>query len=240
MNAPSVWHLTKLDLLAGAGEEELCNALGYDTIIKKLTRRRSFPIEEGTGLVYGLSEGLAKIVRYSDRSPGGLGEGRRVVDSLMRPGSIFGRLGDDGPKGRGYVSLESISPCTLIIVKAERLRSYLSMHPDTLLTVVQLLEDQTRKLSRRVESLVFKDVFTRVVETLLQLTADIPQTCPFGMAVDVRVTQSDIADLVGASRQAVNRCLRQLESRDILHRHDGVYCIPDLQKLHRLTTGQEE
>lgn len=239
MNTPNLWHLTHLDLLAGADEEELCNALGYDTVLKKLPRRRSVAIEEGTGLVYGLSEGLAKVVRYSDKSPGGLGEGRRVVDSLMRPGSIFGRMGDDGPRGKGHVSLESISACTLVIMKADRLRQYLATHPDVMLTVVQLLEDQTRKLSRRVESLVFKDVFTRVVETVLQLTADVPQACPYGMAVDIRVTQSDIADLVGASRQAVNRCLRQLESRDILHRHDGVYCIPDLRKLHQLTTGEE-
>lgn len=222
--APQLWHLTKLDLLAGGDADELCNALGYDTLIRKFPRRKTIPIEEGTGVVYGLSEGLAKVVRTNPA-------GRRIVDSLLRPGDLLGRVGDDGPKRRGTVALESLTPCTLITINAGRLRQYLTSHPEAMLTVLQVLEDRTRTLSRRVASLVFKDVFARVVETLMQLTVDIPQACPSGLAVDIRVTQSDLAELVGASRQAVNRCLRKLESADLLHRHNGVYCIQDLQKL---------
>lgn len=224
---PQLWHLSRLDFLAGADEDELCNALGYDTVIKKHPRRKSVPIEEGTGIVYGLSEGLAKVIRTSP-------SGRRVVDSFLRPGDLFGRLGDEGPKARGAVFLETLTGCTVLAINADRLRSYLTAHPEAMLTVVQLLEDRQRKLSRRIASLVFKDVFARVVETLLQLTVDIPESCPYGMAVDVRVTQSDLAELVGASRQAVNRCLRRLESAELLHRHSGVYCILDIQKLAAL------
>jgi len=77
-----------------------------------------------------------------------------------------------------------------------------------------------------------------VVETLMQLTVDIPEKCPYdggvgakGMAVDCRVTQSDLAELVGASRQAVNRVLRGLESTGVLHRNGRVLYVPDVRRL---------
>lgn len=225
MASPLLWHLTRIDLLANADEKALASALANDaaTTIRKHPRRKSVPLEEGTGHVFALSEGLAKVCRVSP-------SGRRVVDALLRPGDLFGRLFDAGP--RQALSLETVTACTLVTVRADRLRAFLASDPELMLTVVQELEDRTRRLTRRVESLVFKDVHRRVVEMLLQLTVDIPQSCPYGMAVDVWVTQSDLADLVGASRQAVNGVLRDLERRDLVHRHHNVYCIQDLAKLH--------
>lgn len=77
-----------------------------------------------------------------------------------------------------------------------------------------------------------------MVETLMPLTVDIPEKCPYdggngvkGMATDCRVTQSDLAELVGASRQAVNLVLRGLESTGMLHRHGRVLCVPGVRRL---------
>ena len=141
-----------------------------------------------------------------------------------------------GPKRQ--CSIETITDCVLVRVKSLDLRRYLSSKPELLMTCVQLLEDRERRLSRRMESLVFKDVGARVVETLMPLTVDIPEKCPYdggvsarGMAVDCRVTQSDLAELVVASRQAVNLVLRGLESTGMFHRHGRVLCVPDVRRL---------
>lgn len=227
MKPPAYWHLTKLDLLSGVDEAELIAALGSEavTTFRRHPRRKGVVLEDGAGFVYGLSEGLAKLARVSP-------SGRRVVDALVRPGDLVGRLGDDGP--RQTLTLETLTACTVVSIRAEKLRSFLAGRADLMLTAVQILEDRQRRLVRRAESLVFKDVYTRVVETLLQLAVDVPQACPYGLAVDVHVNQSDLADLVGASRQAVNKVLRDLETRDLLHRHGPVYCFQDLKALASL------
>lgn len=231
----TIWHLTRLDLFAGAEESELVRALGSNAEILKVGKRRTVEIAEQGEMAWGLSEGLAKVCRTS-RS------GRRVVDTLLRAGDMFGGMEISGPKRQ--CSIETITDCLLVRVKSTDLRRYLSSKPELLMTCVQLLEDRERRLSRRVESLVFKDVGARVIETLMQLTVDIPEKCPYdggggakGMAVDCRVTQSDLAELVGASRQAVNRVLRGLESTGVLHRHGRVLCVPDVRRLG--TIGME-
>lgn len=61
-----------------------------------------------------------------------------------------------GPKRQ--CSIETITDCVIVRVKSSDLRRYLSNKPELLMTCVQLLEDRERRLSRRVESLVFKDV----------------------------------------------------------------------------------
>lgn len=224
MNAASVWQLTKLDLFSDVDEDELCTALGNGAGIKKLPKRRAVPLDEGTGWVYGLAEGIAKLCRPQV-------SGRRTVEGLLRSGDLFGRLGGEGP--RLPLVVETITACTLVTLPAPGLRKYLTSRPDLMLTVLQMLEDSQRRLQRRVEALVFKDVYTRVTETILQLAVDIPECCPYGMAVDVRINQSDLAELVGSSRQAVNRVLRDLEQRNLLHRHGKVYCIPDLKRIRQ-------
>lgn len=220
------WSLSKLDLFVGVDEDELKRELGRgaELSLRKIGRRERWSIEDRGEWVYGVSEGLVKVLRVS-RS------GREVVDTLLRMGDLFGRIASEGPKIANV--MEGLTDCTILCIRAERLREYLRQRPELMLTAMQLVEDRERRLSRRVESLVFKDVYVRVVETLLQLTVDIPETCKYGMAVDVRVTQSDLAALVGASRQAVNRVLRSLEMRDVLHRHDGVLCVPDVARLAR-------
>jgi CRP/FNR family transcriptional regulator, cyclic AMP receptor protein len=217
------WHLTNLDLLSGVDDAEIRRAFGDSVIVRKHARRKSVVIEEGAGVVHGMLEGLAKVVHTTP-------SGRRLVRALLRPGDLFGQFMDpSGPRTR--YTLETISAATLATIPADRLRTFVSSRPELVLTVVQILEDRSRRLSRQVEALVFKDVHSRVVETLLQLAVDIPESCPYGMALDLRVSQSDLAELVGASRQAVNRVLRNLEALDILHRHGRVMCIPNLQSL---------
>jgi CRP-like cAMP-binding protein len=103
--------------------------------------------------------------------------------------------------------------------------------------VVQELENRQRKLVRRIEALVFKDVHTRVAETLLDLARKHQEPCSHGFAVDVRITQQDIAELVGASRQMVSRVLGDFERRLYVQRMGRVLCILHAERLHRFAEG---
>jgi len=119
-------------------------------------------------------------------------------------------------------------------MRREAMATLLRAEPALSLEVVQMLETRERRLSNRLEGLVFKDVPTRVVEVLLQLSHDHGEPCQHGFAVDVRVSQQDIADLVGASRQMVNRVIRDLTIKLYVKRKGRVLCILNMARLERL------
>jgi len=96
----TIWHLACLDLFAGMEEAELVRALGSNAELLKVSKRRTVEVEERGVMAWGLSEGLAKFCRTS-RS------GRRVVDTLLRAGAIFGGMEVSGPKRQ--CSIETIT-----------------------------------------------------------------------------------------------------------------------------------
>ena len=96
------------------------------------------------------------------------------------------------------------------------------------------MEGRQRQLVRRIEGLVFKDVQCRVAEMLLELIREQGDHCQHGFAVDVRINQQDLAELVGASRQMVNRVLGDLSRRLYLHRMGRVICVLHRERLERL------
>jgi CRP/FNR family transcriptional regulator/CRP/FNR family cyclic AMP-dependent transcriptional regulator len=92
--------------------------------------------------------------------------------------------------------------------------------------VIQELEARSRRLERRLESLVFKSVEARTVEALLELSGEVGESCSHGMAIDVRLSQQDLADLIGASRESVNRIVGDLQKPNICDVRVGICAWP--------------
>lgn len=164
--------------------------------------------------------------------------GRRVVETIVQQGDLFGSLSASGT-GRSFI-VEPIEPLTLLAVPSEIVERCIREHPECALTVIQTLEDQHRKLQRNVESLLFKDLTTRVIEVVLWLAREHGDRCEHGWAVDVRVNQQDLADLCGATRQAVSGVLRKLERRFILRRTGRVICILSMRRLSNLVQSNDD
>lgn len=218
------WYLRRADLFRHFTPEQI-RELGDDTTIRRLARREHWLTSDDDDRVYVVAEGGLKLIRI------GL-LGRQLVEGILEPGDMIGRL--TGSRDGSY-QVESIDQTVLLSVSRADLMAMLANDPELSLDVVQLVEDRERRLEMRLESLVFKDVPTRVIETLVYLARDHGEPCDHGFAVDVRVSQQDIADLVGASRQMVNRVIRDLTVRFYLKRKGRVLCILNMDRLQRLS-----
>ena len=221
---PEIWYLKKVDLLSELPEEVLA-AIRLSSQVRTVERRRAVTIDSADGQVHVMTEGLAKLCRVST-------SGNRVVETVLREGDVFGRVLLDGP--RQVCAVEAISDVSVLSMSRQAVAVAMKAHPGLALEIIQVLEDRQRRLSRQVDSLLYKDVNARVIEALLHIAKTEPDRCSHGWAVDVRITQQDLAELVGASRQAVNRALRSLEDRHFVHRMGRLLCIRDLQALSRL------
>jgi len=218
------WALERLRLLDVLPESELLS-LEKESKIEVHGRRHTMLLSDDGSRVWVVLEGGIKLCRVSVL-------GQRVVEALLEAGDAFGRVSTGGqPASYEVQTLERSRIATLPRAQFEEL---LRRHPDMAYAVVQTLEDRQRRLVRRIESLVFKDVRARLAETLLELVREHGSGCAHGFAVDIRITQQDLADLVGASRQMVNRVLGELSRELYLHRTGRVICVLHRERLQRL------
>lgn len=181
-------------------------------------------LEDDDAMVWFVLEGGAKLCRVGPL-------GTRLIEAILEPGDAFGRISATG--GGSVYELQCLEVTQLVAVPRARFEALLRGHPELAFAVVQHLEDRERRLVRKLESLVFKDVPTRVAEIILDLARSHSGTCTHGFAVDVRITQQDIAELAGASRQMVNRALGTLERGLYVQRIGRTLCILHMDRLQR-------
>ncbi|MDE3192865.1 MAG: Crp/Fnr family transcriptional regulator [Chloroflexota bacterium] len=206
--------LRRLPLFARLSDEELADLAAR---IRLRPYRRSEVIfrkdDPGTHL-YLVLEGAVKI-----SLPGEFGQ--EALVAIMRAGDFFGELAlfDRSPRSASAVALEDTRAALLA---GEEFLAFLERHPTAVRVVLETLARTIRRLSDRVEHLTFLDVPSRVAKYLLDLaheSAAVPvgaSAAPAAPALELSLTQDELAAFVGASRVSVNRVLGDLERREIV------------------------
>ena len=134
--------------------------------------------------------------------------GREVILNSHGGGEMFGELALDG--GARSASVMSTEPTSCAVVNAARLRDFIVAHPDFALHLIHHLIARVRTLTGNVKSLALDDVYARVTALLQRLS--VPDNGNDGAArvLPGKLTQQDIADHVGASREMVSRIFKEL------------------------------
>lgn len=166
---------------------------------------RTYP--KGAVIVKEGEEGNALFVIQSGAVKTYLSEanGREVLLSTQGPGEYFGDLAlfDDTPRSASVAALE---PCELRIISKDLLREILVAKPEIALVLLKGLAIRIRALTENVRTLSLLDVFGRLVRTLYTLASKKDGT----MVIDPPVTQQDLANRIGASREMVSRIMNDL------------------------------
>ncbi len=142
--------------------------------------------------MYGVVSGAVAVVSRST-------DGREAVVAVLDHGALFGELGlfDGGDRATDVRALEDT---TVVVLPYAAMRAVLEERPELLWTIVRMLATRLRATDESLSDAVFLDVPARTAKRLLELAGD---------SDDVRLgmTQEDLAGLVGASRERVNKAL---------------------------------
>lgn len=151
--------------------------------------------------LYIIIEGRVKIY-------GSSANGREIVYNTHGPGEYFGEMTlDGGPRSASVMTLE---PCECIVVPGAEVRDFLATHPDFAMHLIVKLIGLVRRSTHNVKSLALEDVYSRVARLLDELAVPMEGGGPGDRIVTERLTQQDIADRVGSSREMVSRIFTQL------------------------------
>jgi len=132
-------------------------------------------------------------------------EGKEMVLNTQGPGEYFGEIMlDEGPRSASVMTLE---PSKFSIVSREQFNQFLADNPEVSLELVRSLIRRVRELTKKVSDLALLDVYGRVRQLLLELSAEHD-----GRLVVERLTQQEMASRVGCAREMVSRILKDLRS----------------------------
>jgi len=142
-------------------------------------------------------------------------EGRDVILSEHGPGEYVGELSLDGtPRSASVKAVEATTCC---VVAAAQVPEFLAEHPEFALHLTQKLTRMVRRLTEQVKSLALQDVYGRIARMLMEMSK--PQGDE--RIVPLKLTQQDIADRVGSSREMVNRVMKELTSGGYVQMREG-------------------
>ena len=130
--------------------------------------------------------------------------GREVVIAFHGPGEYVGEMSLDGsPRSASVMTVE---PTQCAVVNRASFLEFLLAHPDFALHLIEKLIQRVRLTTENVKSLALSDVYGRLVKLLLALAVERDGH----LIVPERLTQQDIAERVGASRDMISRLLKDL------------------------------
>ncbi|MFM2154498.1 MAG: hypothetical protein RL382_399 [Actinomycetota bacterium] len=180
--------------------------------------------DEGDHL-YVISDGKLKLGTSS-------GDGRENLLSILGPGEMFGELSlfDPGPRTS---TATAVTDAKLLSLGQEKLIPWLATNPQVSLQLLARLAQRLRRTNEAVGDLVFSDVPGRVAKALIDLGERFGKQTDEGLFVHHDLTQEELAQLVGASRETVNKALADFAGRNWLKLDGRAVLITDLERLSK-------
>lgn len=192
--------LKNVDLFCGFEDKDIEILCGH--AITKTFSKNTIIINEGdeSDSLYVILSGTVKIF-LSDE------EGKEIILNTQGPNEYFGELAliDDAPRSASVMTLDD---CKVSIILKRDFEEYISKNPEICFRLIRGLTKRLRRLTDNVKSLALMDVYGRVARTLIELSEDLDGK----KIVQQKLTQRDIANMVGASREMVSRILRDLST----------------------------
>jgi CRP/FNR family cyclic AMP-dependent transcriptional regulator len=192
----------------------------------KLSRGEHLFLEGDDGdALYVVIDGKMKLTRAA-------ADGRENLLSVIGPGEMFGELSLFDPRPRTS-SASAVTDALLAALKHEALMPLLQERPDVSFQMLRGLAQRLRRANDVTADLVFTDVPGRVAKNLLDLADRFGNQETDGLHVHHDLTQEELAQLVGASRETVNKALADFAARGWLQISARSVLILDAERLRK-------
>lgn len=209
------------DVLSEEEKAELTRALEY-----RVRPRHSFIYlaDDKSDAVHFLVKGTIKIGTHSS-------DGKEIIKCLVHPMAMFGELGLIGQKRReefAQALKEEVHYYTLNVKDFRKLmRSNYALSE----RVMGLFGKRLLEAESKLESIIFKDARTRIIEFIKDAIAKRGRRVGYEMLLKHSLTHQDIANITCTSRQTVTLVLNELKKMDLIYFNRGKILVRDIEKL---------
>lgn len=204
---------------------ERLEQLAANVEVRQLAKHRKvYNKEDHSDHIYFLIKGAVKVGCYAD-------DNREVIKAILHPMAMFGELSLTGERKR-HDFAESLSPNTqLLSLGTAHLRPLMQGDYDFSMRILNLIGRRLQSAEHRLESLIFKDARERIIDFLKQSAQQRGKRVGYETLIKHSLTQQDIANLTGTSRQTVTSVMNDLRKSDLIYFNRRSILIRDLSKL---------
>jgi CRP-like cAMP-binding protein len=202
-----IWYLKHADLFSWMSPEEIEQMARTTHMVPCRKKEIFFFSEEPSQSVYLVKKGRIKLFRTT-------ADGHEIILDILGPGEIFGELALAGETSRSH-SAEALEDGLVCILPRSLFEEMARLHPDFAFRIIKLIGFRFRAMESRIEDLAFQSVQQRLLHTLDTLAQKhgIPEE---NGAIRLPMTQSNLAFLIGATREAVADQLKELKQRGLV------------------------
>ncbi len=201
-------YFKQVSIFADLPEEDI---RALTSVAKRRTFRAGeviFHRDDPGQVLYMIKEGKVKICIISP-------DGQEISLAVLGKGEYFGEMAllDGLPRSTDAVTLEKVECYTL---QRSDFHNAILKNPKIAILVLEALTKRLRNTDQMVEDLIFLDVYGRVAKKLLELGDAHGVKVEDGVRIDVRLTQQELASMVGASRESVNKVMGYFTDKDFI------------------------
>ena len=227
MNDQSLWFLENIDVTVLFCPQKNAKAGGMERHIHKIYKKGEYIYlpEELSNKIFFLTEGRVKIGSYGEG-------GKEITKAILNKGEVFGELSLVGENKRRDFAY-AMEDATVCAISVEEMKSLMRDRSELNLFLLNIMGSRMLELEQRLESLVFKDSRTRIVEYLYDLASKKGQKVGYETLVRKFLTHQEIANITATSRQTVNTVLNELRDKNVLTFDRRRMLVRDMDKLKK-------
>ena len=182
-------------------------------------------VDDPGNALYILKSGLVKVTIEDQH-------GYEMILRILYPTDFFGDMSLlDGMPRSATVTTQEFSD--VMTISRDHFLNIIEKSPKILLKMTAVVSQRLRKANELIHSLAFFDVYGKVARTLLNLAQERGRVTEQGTVIDMRLTQQELAELAGMTRETMARTLREFQQAGCIRVESGVISILALDMLRR-------
>ena len=173
-------------------------------------------------------EGNVAVTRVSN-------DGKETILTILREGEFFGEMGvlDGSPRSATIKALRDVD---VAILARKDFLELLGKSPSMTLTLVLALSARLRETNQAAQAAAYQDIRTRLASLLIHLSKQFGEQAENGMRLSLRLTNQEMANMIGTTRETVNRMLNRFWDEKLIDMRTANIVITDMAKLKVIVT----
>ena len=230
--------------IGGSTPEEARRLLAGCTLFRDLSadermslvaraRVRTFSSGDTVFLMGSLGDSMMAVLTGTIRISVPSSEGKEIMLGTMQPGDFFGELALLDGKARS-ADAKAITACSLAVLERRDVMAFFDRHPSALLGLVLVLCRRLRALTERTAEVALLDLPSRLAKTLLRLAGIDQDEQPARRPLQINQSQRELGNIVGATRESINKCLREWQRSGVIKSKNNIIAIMNRAALKKL------
>jgi CRP/FNR family cyclic AMP-dependent transcriptional regulator len=197
-------------------------------------RVRTFSSGETIFLMGAPGDSMMAVLKGNVRISCPSAEGKEIVFSTLQAGDFFGEIALLDGKARS-ADAKAVTACSLAVLERRDVLDFLERHPNAWNGLVQVLCHRLRKLTEQTAEVALLDLAGRLAKTLLRLAGADHDGSPATAMSPIGLSQRELGNIVGASRESINKCLREWQRNGVIKTETNLITIKNQATLRKLT-----